>query len=102
MIGSKLIFLEDSKFLTKVKDNIILSKKFRIINEVTQLHLLITKASVLLLHTVTIINNTELCSYTICKSDGAQPHQNNIRKCNIRIEESAQCEVLLQPQINLI
>lgn len=49
-------------------------------NEVTQLHLLITKASVLLLHTVTIINNTELCSCTICKPDGAQPHQNNNKK----------------------
>lgn len=49
-------------------------------NEVTQLHLLITKASVLLLHTVNIINNTELCSYTILKSDGAQPHQNNNKK----------------------
>lgn len=66
-------------------------------NEVTQLHLLITKASVLLLHTVTIINNTELYSYTICKSDGAQPHQNNnkkvqyqnIKKCTMQRTASA-------------
>jgi hypothetical protein len=33
--------------------------------EVIQLQLLNTKASFLLLHIVTIINNTEMCSYNL-------------------------------------